>query len=57
MNRYRVEEAKRLLLDPGKASLTILAIGFEAGFNNKGSFNQAFRKFTDRTPSEFRKAS
>jgi AraC-like DNA-binding protein len=33
----------------------VLAIGFEAGFNNKASFNQAFKKYTRQTPSAFRK--
>ncbi|MBZ0270043.1 helix-turn-helix domain-containing protein [bacterium] len=55
VNRYRVEEAKRMLLDPGSRNLTVLAIGFEAGFNNKASFNQAFKRYAERTPSEFRK--
>ncbi|MBZ0269880.1 helix-turn-helix domain-containing protein [bacterium] len=54
VNDYRVEEAKRLLADPTKRNLTVLAIGFEAGFNNKASFNTAFRKFTETTPSAFR---
>jgi AraC-like DNA-binding protein len=55
VNRYRVEEAKRMLADPDCHNLTVLAIGFEAGFNNKASFNQAFKKYTRQTPSAFRK--
>jgi AraC-like DNA-binding protein len=55
VNRYRVDEAKRMLADPATRNLTVLAIGFEAGFNNKASFNQAFKRYTERTPSEFRK--
>ncbi len=55
VNRYRVEEAQRLLADPEMANLTVLAIGFEAGFNNKASFNQAFKKYTGRTPSAYRR--
>lgn len=55
VNRYRVEEAKRRLADPATANLTVLAIGFESGFNNKASFNQAFKRYTERTPSEFRR--
>lgn len=54
VNDHRVQEAKRLLLDPAKRNLTVLAIGFEAGFSNKASFNTAFRKFTDTTPSAYR---
>lgn len=55
VNRHRIDEAKRMLADPRTSHLTILAIGFEAGFNNKASFNQAFKRFTDRTPSAFRR--
>ncbi|MCG7860457.1 AraC family transcriptional regulator, partial [Flavihumibacter sediminis] len=32
VNGYRVKEAKRLLNDPEKSNLTVLSIGFEAGF-------------------------
>lgn len=55
INRYRVEAAKKKLSDPAAANFTLLAIAFEVGFNNKTSFNSAFRKFTGMTPSEFRK--
>jgi len=55
INRYRVEEARRLLADPERASLTILAAGYDAGFNNKTSFNKTFREFVGMTPSAFRR--
>lgn len=54
INGYRVEEAKRLLLDPDNGNYTILSIGFEAGFNSKTTFNTVFKKFTGHTPTEFR---
>ncbi|HKO81736.1 MAG TPA: helix-turn-helix domain-containing protein [Chitinophagaceae bacterium] len=54
VNSYRVEEAKRLLLDPGNTNYTILSVGFEAGFNSKTTFNTVFKKFTGFTPTEFR---
>jgi AraC-like DNA-binding protein len=54
VNGYRVEEAKRLLLDPTNKNYTILSVGFEAGFNSKTTFNTVFKKFTGYTPSEFR---
>ena len=56
INELRVEESKRLLRDPDQAHLTILGIAFQAGFNSKGSFNQAFKKYVGQTPSTFRKA-
>ena len=54
INGYRVEEAKRLLLDPQNRNYTILSVGFEAGFNSKTTFNTVFKKFTTLTPTEFR---
>jgi AraC-like DNA-binding protein len=54
VNNYRVEDAKRLLLDEKSRNYTILSIGFEAGFNSKTTFNTVFKKFTGLTPSEFR---
>jgi AraC-like DNA-binding protein len=54
INGYRVEEAKRLLLDPKNENYTILSVGFEAGFNSKTTFNTVFKKFTGVTPTEFR---
>ncbi len=54
INGYRVEEAKRLLLDAKNVNYTILSIGFEAGFNSKTTFNTVFKKFTGLTPTDFR---
>jgi AraC-like DNA-binding protein len=54
VNGYRVEEAKRLLIDPKNTNYTILSVGFEAGFNSKTTFNTVFKKFTGMTPTEFR---
>ncbi len=54
INGYRVEEAKRLLLDPNSFNYTVLSVGFEAGFNSKTTFNTVFKKFTGLTPTEFR---
>jgi len=54
INGYRVEEAKRLLLDSKNKNYTILSVGFEAGFNSKTTFNTVFKKFTGLTPTEYR---
>jgi len=54
INSYRVEEAKRKLLDPGLKHLSVLGIAEEVGFNSKSSFNSVFKKHTNMTPSEFR---
>lgn len=55
VNGYRVEAASRLLADPKKDHLTLLAIAFEAGFNSKSTFNSVFKKHRQMTPSEFKK--
>ena len=54
INRYRVQESQRLLLDPQFSHLNILAIGFESGFNSKTTFNTAFKNQTGMSPAEFR---
>jgi AraC-like DNA-binding protein len=54
INQYRIEEAKKYLRDAEKQNYTILSIALEAGFNNKASFNTAFKKHTGLTPSQFR---
>jgi AraC-like DNA-binding protein len=55
INRQRVEEAKRKLVDPAAREFKLLRIAFESGFNSKSVFNSAFRKSTGLSPSEFRK--
>jgi AraC-like DNA-binding protein len=57
VNTHRIEEAKRMLVDPGKKHYSILAIAEEVGFNSKSAFNTAFRKHANMTPSEFRKST
>lgn len=53
VNRYRVEESKRLLLDPKFAHYSILGIASEAGFNSKSTFNKVFRDVVRLTPSQY----
>jgi AraC-like DNA-binding protein len=52
--QYRVEEAKRLMTNPKTGQYTVEQIAEEVGYNSKSAFNKAFKKFTGRTPSEFR---
>jgi AraC-like DNA-binding protein len=54
INRYRVTHAQRLLLSPDSTYLNLLGVGMESGFKSKSVFNDAFRKITGMTPSEFR---
>lgn len=54
VNSYRIEEAKKKLLDPEKDKYTIESIAFEVGFNSKAAFYSTFKKQTCMTPSQFR---
>jgi AraC-like DNA-binding protein len=55
MNTYRVEEAKRLLLDEKWAEMTVLYILLQAGFNSKSAFHRFFNRLVGLSPTEFRK--
>jgi AraC-like DNA-binding protein len=53
--RYRIEQAKMLLKDPSKDHYSIAGISSECGFNSLSAFNSAFRKYTQQTPSAYKK--
>lgn len=55
INRYRIDEARRLLTNPVDKKITILEVLYKVGFNSKSSFNALFKKYTGLTPTEFRK--
>lgn len=55
INEYRIGDAKTLLLNNENDNLTIESIGYDTGFKSKSAFNRAFKKYTNTTPSEFRK--
>lgn len=53
INGYRIEEAKRLI--DQDSSQKIIAVAYEAGFNNLSTFNKVFKDSTGITPSAFKK--
>ncbi len=55
VNAYRVEEVKKLISNPGNNHKTLLALGLEAGFNSKASFNRVFKLYVGQSPSQFKK--
>ena len=57
INRYRIEEAKKMIQDPNMKHLSLIGIAFEVGFNSKTVFNTTFKKMTNQTPSEFKKSN
>nr|WP_298556261.1 helix-turn-helix domain-containing protein [uncultured Algibacter sp.] len=56
INSLRITDAKNMLVDSEYNNYTILAIGLESGFNSKSSFYTAFKKFTGKTPVEYKKS-
>jgi len=54
INSYRVEEAKKMLGNPGMKNITVASIAYDSGFNTLSAFNTAFKKFTGLTPTQFR---
>ena len=54
INRYRVEEAKRLLVAPELKDETILEIIYKSGFNSPSAFHRFFKRMVGITPTEFR---
>jgi AraC-like DNA-binding protein len=51
---YRIEEAKRILSIPANINLMIEEIAEMVGYNSKSAFNNAFKKLTGMTPSQFK---
>ncbi|MDN5202648.1 helix-turn-helix domain-containing protein [Fulvivirgaceae bacterium BMA10] len=56
INQYRIEEAKRIIKSKGNEK-TLLQIAYMAGFNNKTSFTNAFKKNTGMTPSSYKEST
>ncbi|HYV92396.1 MAG TPA: helix-turn-helix domain-containing protein [Chitinophagales bacterium] len=53
INGQRIEEFKKLAVDPDHKQFTLLALAFDCGFNSKTAFNRNFRKSTGLSPSEY----
>ncbi|OUS00135.1 hypothetical protein A9Q86_11895 [Flavobacteriales bacterium 33_180_T64] len=56
INSYRIEAAKKLLLDESNKNFTIASIAYDVGFSSLSSFNSSFKKFEGITPSAYRKS-
>ncbi|MFC6977926.1 helix-turn-helix domain-containing protein [Microbulbifer taiwanensis] len=55
INSYRVEEAKALLADAGRADMTVLDVLMESGFNSKSAFHRFFSRLVGMSPTEYRR--
>jgi AraC-like DNA-binding protein len=54
VNGYRVKHAKNELTNSNK---TVLDIAMDAGFNSKSAFYTAFKKYTGKTPVQYKQQS
>ncbi len=52
INQKRIEEAQTLLLNEPEKK--IIEIAYEVGFNSLSTFNNAFKSFTNFSPSDYR---
>ncbi|WP_299555141.1 helix-turn-helix domain-containing protein [Seonamhaeicola sp.] len=55
INFYRIEAVKKKLLAVDYNKYTIMGVALESGFNSKSTFNAVFKKFTNETPSAFKR--
>ncbi|WND03849.1 helix-turn-helix transcriptional regulator [Temperatibacter marinus] len=53
VNDYRIEEAKKALLNKDKL---VISIAYEVGFNSKSTFNTAFKKRVGQNPAAYRRS-
>lgn len=56
LNKYRMEKAKEIFKADSQENLSIFDVAIEVGYNNRTTFNKAFKKSTGLTPTEFRKS-
>jgi tetratricopeptide (TPR) repeat protein len=54
INEFRIEEARKLLLDKNIAETSITEIGVHCGFSSSNTFFRQFKEITGLTPSQFR---
>jgi len=55
INSFRVDEVKNQLVSEANSNKTILEIAYSVGFNSKSTFNTFFKKFTGKTPTEYKR--
>ena len=54
ISRYKVDKAKRLLIQKSVGEFSISSIAMESGFNTEDSFKIVFQKHTQTTPDDYR---
>jgi AraC-like DNA-binding protein len=54
ISEYRIDEAKKMIINQNSQNLTLEAIGELCGFQSKSTFFIAFKKITGQTPMQFK---
>lgn len=57
ISEYRIDEAKKMIINQKSQNLTLEAIGELCGFQSKSTFFIAFKKITGLTPMQFKDQS
>jgi AraC-like DNA-binding protein len=55
INQYRINEAIEMFKEDTERKQSIIDVAYAVGFNNKVTFNKAFKKIMDSTPSQYLK--
>jgi len=53
INKYRIDEARRLLASPKYKNFSIEGIAEEVGFHSRSTFYHSFKQITGLTPSQY----
>lgn len=56
INEYRVQTVIEKMKSPSYKNITLIGIAHESGFNSKTSFYRTFKKFTNKTPTDYLKS-
>lgn len=56
LNKYRIEEVKRKMLDDKYGNLTLFSLALQCGFKNKSTFYKVFRDAEGVTPKAYLKS-
>lgn len=55
INEMRIREFLERVMQPENKKYTFISLAYDCGFNSKASFNRNFKKYTDKTPSDYLK--
>lgn len=56
VNKYRIDEAISILNADVNKNMNIIDIAYDVGYNNRATFNKAFKKNTQLTPKEYQQS-